>query len=148
MTSYIDQWNRTNRWFARLEGADQLTTPHCDDLAWAFFQNCWHLKDWIKNDEAIPSDDRVSIETIVEGHPALMICADLANGSKHLELRKPRAGAPNLVRSLTVVGGDPSKTRLDYEVMLDDGTHVLALDIARKALAAWRDVFATLGLAI
>jgi hypothetical protein len=150
VSGYREQWNRTKRWLKKFEGANPLIMPNCDDVVYAFFQNSWHLKDWIKNDESIPIETRKSVERIVKSYPARILCADLANGSKHLALKNPRSGvvAPTLVQSLKIVGGDSSKTRLDYEVMCDDGTRVQALDIAHEVQAAWLDIFAMLRLTI
>ena len=52
-----------------------------DDL-YHFFQDAWHLKDWIKNDPAAKVK-APNIEKDLEADGAFMITADLANGTKH-----------------------------------------------------------------
>ena len=46
---YRDQLDRARRFLARVEG------PHASDvdfqdMMWACFQNCWHIRDWVEND--------------------------------------------------------------------------------------------------
>jgi hypothetical protein len=65
-----------------------------DDVV-AFFQACYHLKDWIKNDPAA-----APVAPLVEGYisrtPCLALAADICNGSKHLVLTMPpRSGHPS-----------------------------------------------------
>ena len=64
----IDQLNRVIRWYRRFqqinEGIQKSASfeGQYDDML-AFFMNCYHLKDWIKNDI---SDD--SLNTVVEDY--------------------------------------------------------------------------------
>ena len=99
--AYEEQFARTSRWYERFR---QLTygRPHAVetdnyiDEIYAFFQNCYHLKDWISNDAAAPiaMRDKASLESYVTGDKALAICADLCNSQKHLTLsRAPRSGS-------------------------------------------------------
>src|SRR5438105_1733230 len=52
-----EQWDRVQRWYQRLVGI-AVGRPHNMDLDsyWddvlGFFQNCFHFKDWLKNDPA------------------------------------------------------------------------------------------------
>jgi hypothetical protein len=36
------------------------------DDVWAFFQNCWHLKDWVKHDPLVPKDVKDRIVSAAE----------------------------------------------------------------------------------
>ena len=52
---YLEQFDRMKRWYDRVrkisEGkAHNLPTDYYQDEVYAFFINCYHLKDWIKND--------------------------------------------------------------------------------------------------
>ena len=55
MSKYQEQYDRTKRWYDRLTAIDQgrahdMASDHYVDEIYAFFLNCYHLKDWIKND--------------------------------------------------------------------------------------------------
>jgi hypothetical protein len=60
-----------------------------------FFQDAYHLKDWLANDPASGVTDKVA-ENFVKGLDSkgpLAICGDLCNGSKHMVLdRRTRTG--------------------------------------------------------
>ena len=53
-------------------------------------QCMWHLKDWILNDIEFGEKDTKTLNDDIHSEKCLLICADLANGSKHLSLRSPK----------------------------------------------------------
>lgn len=93
------------------------------DALFHFFQDAYHLKDWLINDEIAVS--KRDVERAVSASKELSICADLCNGTKHRALtRDPRTGDPSTAfvgQSVTVHLGsleqlasiDPSGTWLD-----------------------------------
>jgi hypothetical protein len=146
MPAYTEQFRRVKRYLARIENQSRDSTDYDDDL-WSFFQNCWHLKDWIKNDPDISASVSEQIEDIVDNHPNIVICADLANGTKHSRLdRKGRVGAQFTERNVTVHLGNPTTSESEHIITLQDGTQVVALDVAKKAVEEWQTIFATHGL--
>ena len=56
----------------------------------SFFQNCFHLKDWIieaqKNDGINWSN---KIHAMINSNQSMKICRDLCNGLKHLRINRP-----------------------------------------------------------
>ena len=92
----IDQLNRVIRWYRRFQQINEGIQKGAsfegqyDDML-AFFMNCYHLKDWIKNDI---SDD--SLNTVVEDYinqnDCLKLCADICNGAKHLDVTRSQIG--------------------------------------------------------
>ncbi len=78
--SFKQQYERMLRYLKRIEYETKSSIEYDDDL-WAFFQACWHLKDWIKNDSAVPTSVSKNIEQIVKKYPSIIITADLANGT-------------------------------------------------------------------
>lgn len=74
--------------------ADTSQEDQRDELL-ALYQALWHLKDWLKNDPAVPDALRRAVESWVNHHPDasnLRVAADVANGSKHMLLTNGRAG--------------------------------------------------------
>ena len=51
---YRDQLDRARRFLDRME-APCSNEVEFQDMVWAFFQNCWHVKDWIENDRWFPA---------------------------------------------------------------------------------------------
>jgi hypothetical protein len=143
MPGYIDQVDRIRRMLDRLTRQDRPPIEYGDDL-WSFSQNCWHLKDWIKNDPSVPARVRRSIEALVADSPPLMICADLANGTKHLKLREPRVGAKPFRWNLFITPGEWSK--VEYLIDIGSGNQQDGLELARACLLEWERILTAQGL--
>ena len=152
MPSYQEQLDRVRRYYERFkrinDGLENNTVPldqHLDDVH-AFFQNCYHLKDWLKNDRAYRKHTGPEVEEYVSTTRVLAVCADICNGSKHLILsRGPRSGAqptfgPRIISiELTdSLSGKDSPTVLKLRVEIDHGGRKLdAFQLASDALEAW-----------
>jgi hypothetical protein len=163
-----EQYPRVLRFYARITTEKNKHKPEYIDDLWAFFQNCWHLKDWIMNDDAIPKviadcpnpihkkrkkrtfikGSTECIDCEVNGRKYLHVCYDLATYIKHL-IKKPST----LLGSIKVQIGDtfpsgPStgSSSFDYEIWLDDKSRVNALAAAEQAIETWRDLFAKWGI--
>ena len=152
--TFEEQWERVKRMLARVDDHNRDSFSYDDDL-WSFFQNCWHLKDWIKNDEAVPKAVRDGIETKVANVESIMICADLANRSKHLQLvRNIRRDADVTNRSVTIrVGhacgvesGAVCTSESEHIITLSDGRKFVAQLLAHGAVEDWRKLLRGLGL--
>lgn len=89
--NYLSQYFRMKRYHQRFES---LTTgiynpEHPSDYyiddAYAFFQNCFHLKDWIKEDNN-SGKLKDLVEKFINGDASLSLCRDICNGLKHFKL--------------------------------------------------------------
>ena len=60
------------------------------DIVMFTCQSMWHLKDWILNDLEFRAKSISALKEEIYGQRCLLICADLANGSKHLVLERPK----------------------------------------------------------
>jgi len=56
-------------------------------------QAMWHLRDWILHDDEFGAADSEALKQDILAARSLSVCADIANGSKHLFLRHPKVGA-------------------------------------------------------
>ena len=130
---------------SRLE-YDNYGSINYDDNLYSFFQNCWHLKDWIKNDDKIDKAVRDNIENIVKNYPNIMISCDIANASKHLKLSTSRVGADVTSRSVTVTLDDVSKSTCAHKISLDDGSEVIAQEVAKQAVEEWKEILERNGI--
>ena len=143
LTGWQAQYGRLVRSRERLNRPYKSSVEYDDDLQ-HYFQDCWHLKDWIKND---PS---AGLGTLIEGevqaHKALRIVADLANGSKHLSRHTDREGAYVTSTSVTVHLGQDKPIDLEYVVTLSDGSTLSAQALVDEAFQAWAAVLGRVGL--
>jgi hypothetical protein len=132
------QWSRVERGFAKLSKVYNDTELYDDDV-YHFFQDVWHLKDWIKNDPSISKTVRNSIENEVKNVRSFRIAADIANGTKHMELTSSRPENALLTeRNVTIRLGDPSATAThDLVFTLADGSKVSAKNVATDVMLEW-----------
>ncbi len=84
---YKNQLDRLKRSREKLNDYSVNQSEYKDAL-WSFFQNAYHLKDWIKNDERISLKN--NIENYINESKYIKIAAALANRSKHLKLTSER----------------------------------------------------------
>lgn len=147
-----EQRSRVLRWLIRIRDTaagrvhDSPTDSYEDEVI-AFFQACYHLKDWLKNDPAsrVTSSE---VEDFVERTPSLRLCGDLANGSKHLQLDRPRVdpdariGARNYKLGL---GGRGPTISVTYTVEAAGKTYD-ALTLAEECWGAWETYLLRKGL--
>jgi len=56
-------------------------------------QSMWHLKDWILNDPHFGASDIAALSDDIHSTRCLLICSDIANGTKHLSLNRPKIGS-------------------------------------------------------
>jgi hypothetical protein len=96
-TGWQEQYYRMQRSYQRLLQASQGTDPTAQssedvrDTLYHFFQDTYHLKDWIGNDSSVATGHRLDVQ-YVNNRSILQLCADLCNGTKHLSLSSTRAG--------------------------------------------------------
>lgn len=158
--AYREQFERVQRFLVRIESVnpklelvpeEQLEQ---EDMLWAFFQNSWHLKDWIASDDAAPTKLSKPIERLCKQYPSLMICADLANRTKHFRLKKPPRVDAKVIRQIAVQVGDSaargestsmSEVRYRYTIVDNTGKSYDVLEIARQAVKDWKNLISSNG---
>jgi hypothetical protein len=95
-----DQYGRMLRSERRLadyaSGKIAAGSDEVRDMLFHFFQDAYHLKDWIKHDPAQTSVADAAVEAVTKvasgGVVALALAGDLSNGIKHLTLTTTRTG--------------------------------------------------------
>lgn len=133
---YLEQISRVHRFLNRIRDKEKERIQYEDDL-WSFFQNCWHLKDWIKNDPKVSDVIKSNIGVEIYQYESLRICADLANRSKHLVLRNIRIDANIPGRQIVAVVGSTSTVTWDYRIVIKDGKELKATAVAEQAVKDW-----------
>jgi len=147
-TGYRDQLDRVLRYLRRVHAREgdpnqRFIVDYQDDV-WSFFQNCWHLKDWVRHDPLIAEDVKARIEAAVESSRILAIANDMANGTKHLELHEARAGAS--YSHLTLATSGPIST---LECMIEvRGEQRTARELATECVREWERILRAEGLPV
>lgn len=144
---YRDQLDRARRFLARMEQSvedmddDAMTDVDFQDMVWAFFQNCWHVKDWVQHDPLVNPLDKESVIKSAHASLALTVCQQLCNGTKHLGARP---GASHDHIDTTVVPGGP----IIRDCLIDNGAGVLVSGriLAHQCVTEWERILNTHGL--
>lgn len=134
------------RWQERLFGRHSIDDEVVDD-AHAFFTCCFHLKDWLQKDKkGVPGKVRKKVEGKVKGNMWLRLCADLANGSKHMVLNETRRfKEDSRVEPLAI---PPSLMPLGSVLVVRLGARRYPIDqVVEGSVNAWKDFLRTHGLA-
>jgi len=138
---------RRRRAFSRKGVVEEIIT-HDDDLI-SFFMHCWHVKDWVQNDAAVPDETRKLVVADAHASEPLRVCADIANGSKHLQLDRPKVGGKGA--ALTDI--EVTVARHGYEVSWEHritiengGASLTGYEAGRAALMEWKRILQSRGL--
>jgi hypothetical protein len=113
---WIMQYDRMHRSRKRMAGTFSSTEEY-DDAVFHFFQDAWHLKDWLK--KGFHAADYCAFERRSRCRTATFLCgaADIANGSKHLELDTSRAGTVITERRVNLyIEEDPVRAEHEHSI--------------------------------
>lgn len=148
MQTYREQYKRAKRFYERIQNQDRGSEEYEDDV-WAFFQNAWHLKDWIKNDASVAQHIKGTIENDVKQYDAIMTCADLTNRSKHKTLTTPNRKDADISQKNIIVrfleplrlhkGEQDIKSEISYDFKIEttSGKVEDMLVVAKQIIEDW-----------
>lgn len=149
LSGWREQYDRLHRSHKRLSaiagGQVAGSSDEARDALFHFFQDAYHLKDWIKNDPAVTTSD---VEHYIKTREVLRLCADLCNGTKHFGLdpnKRPRTGDASTafdsqsvwVRPATIGSGLPPRPALHAWTVSSGGQHYNALALGGEVVRAW-----------
>jgi hypothetical protein len=141
---YLEQYRRMMRSYERFASIDRgraydPSSENYNDDVFAFFLNCYHLKDWIKNDEGAGVIAQTDVEGFISSSYPLKLCADICNSHKHLRLKSSRSHEyPRLAMTrYSVHGGTPPTITVKYEIETSSGP-MDAFTLATQCLSEWQ----------
>ncbi|SEH02344.1 hypothetical protein SAMN05444920_1262 [Nonomuraea solani] len=167
---HYDRMLRSRRRLAEAAGPSSIGSDEARDHLYHFFQDSYHLKDWLVNDPSLGFTPaaKQALERHITATRALANCADLCNGTKHLVLNNPRVpGTPaNLAsQSVSVTLGafetvsefGPSvkelatppadATTAEHLWLVEfDGHYYDAANLADEVVAEWQNLLRVQGL--
>ncbi len=143
-------WER--RWQDAQDQLARLLAPRTEPLSagaihnahadlQAFYVQTYHLKDSLKEASGTTGVSGQTIENAITHDSDLALLAVLANLDKHgLLNRAPRSGyAPKLLSIGGTTGREPASGEWQLDVSIEHrGNHLDGLDIAGRAVSAWR----------
>jgi hypothetical protein len=134
---YRCQLARAGRFLERIEKPKQANEVEFQDMMWAFFQNCWHIKDWMSDDPVVPEATKLAVIKDAHESPILKLCQELCNVTKHLG--EHSGEAKHLFIAITV---DPEKGVLEMDCTYEEGSGAVgsAKELARRCFEEWRRI--------
>jgi len=92
LEGWYGQYCRMLRWKDRVTSVygDSEDAETIFDFAYAFFQNSYHLGDWLISDDVVPEEE---IETFRGSTSEMKLCRDICNTTKH---KKYNQGFPSI----------------------------------------------------
>ena len=148
-----EQWDRLGRRYNRFQELNQgivheVPSEHYVDDVLSFFMDCWHLKDWLRNDPAsgLTKDE---LDEMTLGSNNLRLCADLANGTKHLKLTHWKAapdarfGPRHYAVGLSV--GEPTTIAVKATVAAGNNAYD-AFELGTACVEEWKAFLSQKGL--
>ncbi len=151
--AYREQYERMKRWYDRFMELDRgrlheaPSDNYLDDI-YAFFMNCYHFKDWIKNDSTVAVSIQQQVEAHIKSNRSLKLCADICNSLKHLHLKRRRSNENPMFgrkKFRLVLGQEPPTISLKYEVDTTTGP-IDAFSLATECIDAWDSFLAANGM--
>jgi hypothetical protein len=144
---YEEQIDRAKRWYGRFQEITDgrkhdRSVEFARDEVFAFFQNCYHVKDWIIEDKAMTIEDRKRVvEQFITESESLCLCADLCNATKHLVLKTTRShDSPEIARAHYGLNVSAGVLKVRFEISTDSGS-IDAFDLATRCLSEWDRFF-------
>lgn len=145
----MEQLHRVQRYIDRIREI-YAGRPHMfkrveyyeDDVV-SFFIHCHHLADWLS--QTYPTKYQwQALQTFINKHVELRICADLCNGKKHCRINRLRSGfQPDIANRHWLIAtykpemNKPITFFCQYEID-HNGVRYDALKLAEACLGLWR----------
>ena len=78
MAKWREQYERAKRWYKRFATINtgrvhNVSSDNYVDEIYAFFLNCYHVKDWIKNDASLLDAVRGAVEDFINSERSLRL---------------------------------------------------------------------------
>jgi len=138
-----DQYWSMMRSYERLKRVNTDTGNHISntdarDTTRDFFNNCYHLKDWLKKDPLLHL--QTSVEDFISNSTPLSLAADFCNAHKHGGLDRGGRSGKEIERINTHVRMDLTPRGFVASSSLEitiSGQKYDAFDLATQCLAEW-----------
>jgi hypothetical protein len=131
-----NQLSRLRRWHERVRLLGAGVSADEQDTIYAFFQNCFALKDWLKNSGAVNCHD---LNAFIKSHTELSLCRDLANGTKHYSLHSASIDAHFFIcREYVPAGSYEARSGHNARpVICAGGTKSDLFELADRCMKLW-----------
>lgn len=152
--AWLEQWERVNRWHRRVvlsgttfrsDNPVGSSEAYRDELI-AFFDAVNHLRDWIREDDALQlaaDEPGKSFNSSL----GLVVARSISVGNKHVRINDPKLHPDTRHAStgVQVLIGPGGGVKMSWSI-LSDGKEHDAVELADECVAAWRKILVDLHL--
>ncbi|AKB25796.1 hypothetical protein MSMTP_2327 [Methanosarcina sp. MTP4] len=151
----LEQLERARRWYLLFEEIsigtnEKYEFEYSKDVMYAFFMNCFHVKDWLIEDDSIPKINSEYVGKYIKNDQCLQVCGSIANGAKHLNLRETQGTNKNYeifrsdsihIDSTAIINSKFTFSRKEKESCEQGRTKYEAFKLATECLESWEIFF-------
>jgi len=150
---YEVQLERTIRWKTRIEntiidyrqGKITLSPLEFSDMIWSFFVCCYHVKDFIENDDRLIGNFivRIYLNQYIKRNDCLKVSYDICIGVKHLKVNHPKtSGGPFSIN--LIANRDDATGKMLFDVNMKSKTIKENLSkLMNDCILTWEEFFRT-----
>lgn len=127
---------------------NSISNTEARDATEEFFNQCYHLKDWLKKDTSLPP---TKIEDFISSSKSLSLACDLCNSFKHAGLDNPPRSGKHLERINTHVNFDLGSSGFIASARAEvtfDGEGVDTFVLATNCIKDWNLFFRENGVIV
>ena len=153
----LEQLERSKRYLKKVEeiyagifSSSNHNKEIYDDDVISFFIHCYHVRDWIIHLNKLGVTAQ-QVDSYIDSHQPLKICADFANGSKHCKLTRSLrtdhqphiSGKERYTSTWLSDNGGGEVMKCKYTIL--SGTNLIdALELAKECVRLWESYISEL----
>ena len=150
MNDLEKQFRRLARAFEKVLDNRNRDPVEYEDDVWCFIHNCWHLKDWMREDgKSLHRKIRARVDSDVNSFWKLVLIGDLANRSRHLRIDNRETDQDIMNRELRIVAVQgPGEAPGETVLLVTDNMKLKypVRDLAKDAMRIWHKLFKLYGI--
>lgn len=154
MAEWEDQYKRMGRWLDRTKeqtemGKGEINPVQLKDTFISYFQNCYHLQDYLVNDSSTTVTES-DVDSFIDTTDCMTLCADICNATKHLQLNgSGRSGEEPEMSDGAHVTSNVSEMESSATYMVETNSGEKdAAQLAEECKSAWDTFLQSQGLSI
>ncbi len=151
MNKITEQYNRVKRWYKKFQEIDEgfrqyQNSEYYVDNVYAFFINCHHLRDWIKNINGTENTENKNhwnkiFDDFEKKNECFKICKEICHAAKHLELNPDRNKTdPKFTGKAFSYDVYNQELKIKFNIKTNSGRFD-AFELATDCMECWKDFF-------
>lgn len=130
-----EQWERVGRWYEKCTEIHKKSSMselnlYDQDIMIVFFQNCYHLQDWIISSR---KDLESNVKSFIESNFEMKACRNISDGFKHKRLTNKKHPDPDfnwyVILDFLQIEPGSNESGMKHYVAFSNGDEVIEYDL-------------------